>query len=378
MLIESVETYIVEQQLEKPFYFSQWEYASRRVCLVKVIAKDGSYGWGEGYGPAGVVSAGIDFLAPLVIGEDPLHVETIWQKMYRRSFDYARSGVLVASLSALDIALWDLRGKLIGQPVSILLGGRRRDKVKVYATGLYFTKGMNFPDDLAVEARMYVAQGYQAIKMKVGLGLNADLEAVTAVREAIGPDIELMVDSNHAYSRSEARALARKLEALDITFFEEPLSPNDYQGYRDLRQASDIPIAAGECEYLCSGFRLLLENQCVDIAQPDICAAGGLTETKKIVALANAFGVNVIPHCWGTGIAFAAGLHLTSTLDFVPGRMRESEPILEMDRTENPLRDLLTVPMFQAIEGMVDVPDVPGLGVDVNQQLLQTFSAFTQ
>ncbi len=152
MLIESVETYIVEQQLEKPFYFSQWEYASRRVCLVKVIAKDGSYGWGEGYGPAGVVSAGIDFLAPLVIGEDPLHVETIWQKMYRRSFDYARSGVLVASLSALDIALWDLRGKLIGQPVSTLLGGRRRDKVKVYATGLYFTKDMNFPDDLAVEA----------------------------------------------------------------------------------------------------------------------------------------------------------------------------------------------------------------------------------
>jgi len=375
MLIERVETYIVEQQLEKPFYFSQWEYASRSVCLVKIVTKDGTYGWGEGYGPAGVVAAGIDFLAPLVIGEDPLHVETIWQKMHGRSFDFARSGVLVASLSAIDIALWDLRGKLIEQPVSILLGGRRRDKVKVYATGMYFTRDMNHPYDLATEAKMYVGQGFQAIKMKIGLGLKEDLQAVEAVRGAIGPNIELMVDSNHAYSRSEARALARLIEPLDITFFEEPLSPDDYRGYRELRHATDIPIAAGECEYLCTGFRELVENQCVDIAQPDICAAGGLTETKKIVALANTFGVNVIPHCWGTGIAFAAGLHLTSTLDFVPGRMREPEPVLEMDRTENPLRDVLTVPMFQAIDGMVDVPDIPGLGVDVNQQLLKEFSA---
>jgi len=378
MLIERVETYIVEQQLENPFYFSQWEYDSRQVCLVKVIAKGGTYGWGEGYGPAGIVSAGIDFLAPLVIGQDPLHVETLWQKMYRRSFDYARGGVLLASLSALDIALWDLRGKIIGQPVSILLGGRRRDKVKVYATGLYFTKDMNFPADLAAEANMYVGQGFKAIKMKVGLGLKEDYQAIKAVREAIGPDIELMVDSNHAYSRGEARALACKIEPLGITFFEEPLSPNDYQGYRELRHASEIPIAAGECEYLCSGFRILLENQCVDIAQPDICAAGGLTETKKIAALANAFGVNLIPHCWGTGIAFAAALHLTSTLDSVPGRMREPEPILEMDRTENPLRDRLTEPLFQAVDGLVDVPTSAGLGVEVNPQLLKEFSAVTK
>jgi D-galactarolactone cycloisomerase len=374
MEIKGIETYIVKQQLDTPFYFSQWEYDSRQVCLVKIIAGDGTYGWGEGYGPARVVEAGIEFLSPLVVGEDPLQVETIWQKMYRRSLDFARRGVLVASLSAIDIALWDLRGKLLDQPVSILLGGRRRERVKVYATGLYFTKGMSFPDDLVNEANLYVAQGFEAIKMKIGLGLKEDLVAVKAVREAIGPDIQLMVDSNHAYSRSEARALAREFEPFNIAFFEEPLSPEDYEGYRELRLATNIPIAAGECEYLCAGFKNLLVNQCVDYAQPDICAAGGLTETKKFVSLANTFGVNVIPHCWGTGIAFAAGLHLVSNLDIVPGRMRMPEPMLEMDRTENILRDALVIPRFEAVNSMVTVPNLPGLGIDVDPRLLEQMS----
>ena len=182
-----------------------------------------------------------------------------------------------------------------------------------------------------------------------------------------------MVDANHAYSRSEALSLARKIEPLDISFFEEPLSPEDYEGYRDLRLQTDIPIAAGECEYLCAGFRHLLTGQCVDFAQPDICAAGGLTEVKRIASLANTFGVNVIPHCWGTGIAFAAGLHLVSTLDVVPGRLRMPEPMLEMDRTENPLRDRLTIPLFEAVDGMVPLPTKPGLGIEVDPGLLEEF-----
>ena len=140
MKISRIETYVAEQQLDRPFYFSQFEFQTRQICLVKVVADDGTYGWGEGYGPATVVKAGIEFLAPLVIDEDPLQVETIWSKMHLRSLDYARRGVLVAAISAIDIALWDLRGKLLGQPVSVLLGGRRREQVRVYATGLYFTE----------------------------------------------------------------------------------------------------------------------------------------------------------------------------------------------------------------------------------------------
>lgn len=374
MKIERIETYIAEQRLETPFYFSQFGFDRRQVCLVKIMAADGSYGWGEGYGPAGVIQAGIEYLAPHVIGEDPLHVEAVWSKMYRQSLDYARRGVLVAAISAVDIALWDLRGKQLNQPASVLLGGRRRDKIKVYATGMYFTAADDLPGKLIDEAKTYVDQGYQAVKMKVGLGVAQDVRHVRALRLAVGEEVDLMVDANHAYSRSEALSFARQVEPLNIRFFEEPLSPEDYEGYRELRQRTDIPIAGGECEYLMAGFRHLLTNQCVDIAQPDICAAGGLSEVKRIAALANAFQTNIIPHSWGTGIAFAAGLHLVSALDVVPGRLRMPPPLLEMDRSENPLRDQLTTPLFQVEDGAVAVPTAPGLGVDVDADMLARFT----
>ena len=290
--------------------------------------------------------------------------------MHQRTLVFARRGVLVAGISAIDIALWDLRGKLLGQPVSVLLGGRRREQVKTYATGLYFTETKDLVRKLVDEAQCYVAQGYQAIKMKVGLGVDTDVRHVQAVRQAIGDDIELMVDANCAYSLSEALRFARRIEPLNISFFEEPVSPEDYEGYRELRERTTIPIAGGESEYLLAGFRHLLSNRCVDIAQPDICGAGGLSETKRIVALAQAFQTNVIPHSWGTGIAFAAGLHLVSTLDPVPGRLRMPEPLLEMDRSENALRDRLTAPPFKLERGRVAVPTAPGLGVDVDPDYL--------
>ncbi len=374
MNISRIEAYVVEQRLDRPFYFSQFEFQTRQICLVKVVAEDGTYGWGEGYGPATVVKAGIEFLAPLVSGEDPLQVEAIWSKMHLRSLDYARRGVLVAAISAIDIALWDLRGKLLGQPVSLLLGGRRREQVRVYATGLYFTETDDQLGALVEEARLYAAQGFSAIKMKVGLGVETDLRHVRAVRQAIGAEIELMVDANHAYSLSEALSFARQIEPLGISFFEEPLSPEDYDGYRELRQRTSIAIAGGECEYLLAGFRQLLSQRCVDIAQPDICGAGGLTEVKRIAALASAFQTNIIPHSWGTGIAFAAGLHLVSALDLAPGRMRMPEALLEMDRSESALRDTLTRPQFKQEGGRVAVPTAPGLGVDVDPESLARFT----
>lgn len=374
MKIQGVETYVVEQELETPFYFSQFEFRSRQICLVKVLAEDGSYGWGEGYGPATVVKAGVEFLAPLVLGEDPLQVEAVWQKMHLRALDYARRGVLVAAISAIDIALWDLRGKLLGQPVSVLLGGRRRERVKVYATGMYFVETDDLTGKLVEEAQLYASQGFRALKMKVGLGVATDVKHVRAVRAAIGADMQLMVDANHAYSLSEALSFARQIEELDISFFEEPVSPEDYEGYRELRQRTPIPIAGGECEYLLAGFRHLLGNRCVDIAQPDICGAGGLTETKRIAALAYAFQTNVLPHSWGTGIAFAAGLHLVSTLDVLPGRLRMPEAMLEMDRSESALRENLTHPKFAIEDGRVAAPTAPGLGVDVDPDYLARYT----
>jgi len=370
MKIERIETYVIEQELDTPFYFSQFKFHARQICIVKVVAEDGSYGWGEGYGPATVVKAGIDFLAPLALGEDPLQVEAIWNKMRLRALDYARRGVLVAAISAIDIAIWDLRGKLLGQPVSALLGGRRRERVRVYATGMYFTETDDLTSKLVDEAQLYASQGFRALKMKVGLGVDTDVKHVRAVRRAIGDDMQLMVDANHAYSLSEALSFARQIEELDISFFEEPVSPEDYEGYSELRQRTSIPIAGGECEYLLAGFRQLLSKRCVDIAQPDICAAGGLTECKRIAALAYAFQTNVIPHSWGTGIAFAAGLHLVSALDIVPGRLRMPDAMLEMDRSESALRENLTAPKFALEDGRVAAPTSPGLGVDVDPDYL--------
>jgi D-galactarolactone cycloisomerase len=372
--IASVDCYVVEQQLDQPFTFSQWAYAKRTICLVKVTAEDGTYGWGEGYGPAQVVRAGIDFLKSLIIGRNPLETSAIWQTMYLRTLDYARSGTLMASISAIDVALWDLKGKLMGQPVHVLLGGKRRDQIRVYATGMYFTEGGDLAAKLAKEAAGYAEQGFRAMKMKVGHSLAQDVKNVRAVRTAIGPEIKLMIDSNHAYNRREALSLCRSVESLDISWFEEPLSPEDYAGYAELRRQTSIPIAGGECEYLVHGFKRLLEGQCVDIAQPDACSAGGLTEMQRIIALVRAHNVDLTPHCWGSGIGFAVGLHLTSTLDSMPGRMLNSEPLLEMDRTENPLRDRLTQPRFEVKEGAVAVPNSPGLGIEVDLELLQKFT----
>jgi D-galactarolactone cycloisomerase len=321
-----------------------------------------------------VVQAGVRWFTPHVIGQNALHSATIWQMLYRRSLDYARRGVLLAALSAIDIALWDIKGKLLGQPVAVLLGGPRRAAVPVYATGMYFQHGVDLPAALAEEARGYAAQGFTALKMKVGLGVAEDVTHVRAVRAAIGPEIALMIDANHAYARHEALALARAVEDQQIGWFEEPISPEDYEGYRELRQQTTIPIAGGECEYLCAGFRHLAMNQCVDIAQPDLGAAGGLTEGQRIASLMQTFGAQVTPHCWGTGIAFAAALHFAATLDQIPGRLRQPQPLLEMDRTENPLRERLTLPRFVPESGAVMVPVTPGLGVDVDPDALAEFS----
>jgi D-galactarolactone cycloisomerase len=374
MRIKKIEPFIVSQQLKEPFHFSQWEYQTRTICLVKITTEDGTYGWGEGYGPANLVKAGIDFFTPFIMDLNALDHEVAWQQMYLRSLDYARRGVLLAALSAIDIALWDIKGKHFGLPVSALLGGRKTEDIKPYATGLYFSNGGDLKEKLVNEAISYKEQGFYGIKMKVGLGIARDAEYVTAIRKAIGEEVELMIDSNHAYSLKEAVQLCDKLEGLNISWFEEPVSPEHYTCYKQLREKTKIPVAGGECEYLRYGFLHLFQNQSVDIAQPDICAAGGITEVKKIGALANTFGIEIIPHSWGTGIALHAAMHLISNLDVVPGRMYQSAPWMELDRTENALRDVLTEPLIVPEKGLLKVPEKPGLGVDVNEELLAKFS----
>ena len=374
MIIEKIETYILKDTLSKSFFFSQWEYSERCICVVKVTTSDGHYGWGEGYGPASVLEAGINFLKSIVLNKNPLENEVIWSEMYRKTLDFARRGILVASMSAIDIALWDLKGKILNLPVSLLLGGVYRKKIKPYATGLYFSDRNNPSKDFDEEATSYVSQGFKAIKMKVGLGVDLDFKHVKRMREVIGDDIQLMVDSNHAYSLSEAIALAKKIEPFNISWFEEPISPEYYEQYNELRNKTTIPISGGECEYLRFGFHQLLKNKSVDIIQPDICASGGLTEAKRIAALASTYGVDVIPHTWGTSIGIHVALHFISNLELMPGRMMVPDFLIEYDQTENALREKLTFPSLVMKDGMIEVPTGPGLGIDVNEDILKKYS----
>lgn len=373
MKIVKIEPYLLIDQLDKPFYFSQFEYNQRKICIVKVTTDEGIFGWGEGYGPGLVVKAGIQQIIPLLLGKDPLYHENIWQEVYRHIYDYSRKGILTSALSAIDIALWDIKGKILKQPISTLLGGRKREKVKVYATGLYFSHDDNMVDKLAAEAIMYKEQGYSAIKMKVGLGINKDVENVKAVRNAIGNDIGLMVDANHAFDLREAKQLINLIKDLNITWFEEPVSNDDYESYAELRKWSDIPITGGECEYFKNGALEMISKRCVDIFQPDTGACGGITEVKKMMAIAEAHNTNLTPHTWGTGIAIAANLHLVSNLNIVPGRLFQNEPLMEFDRSPNRLREELLVENFKADNGYLYVPIAYGLGIDINEDKLNIF-----
>lgn len=373
MKIKSIESFILTDKLKESFYFSQWEYSERRICIVKVTSDSGHIGWGEGYGPAGLVRAGIEHLTPFVIGQNPLETETIWSTMYRRTLDFARRGILVSALSAIDVALWDLKGKILEQPVHLMLGGKKREKITPYATGMYFTNGGKLSDILSKEAKQYAEQGYKAMKMKVGLSIEEDIENVKMARDAIGPDIHLMIDANHAYNLREAAQLAIAVEPYNIYWFEEPISPEYYEQYAELRTKTSIPIAGGECEYLRFGFQTLLKSNSVDIVQPDICASGGLTEAKRIATLASVYGVEIVPHTWGTGIAIAIALHFVANLDTIPGRIKTPYNFIEYDRTENGLREELTSTNMKVENGEILISDDPGLGFELCEEALNRY-----
>ena len=370
MKISKIIPYVLNEDLEKEFFFSQWEYSNRKICIVKIISDDGIVGWGEAYGPAPVVKESINYIKQNIIGMNPLDSDVIWSTLFRRVHDYGRSGVFVSAISAIDIALWDIKGKYHKLPVSTLLGGSYREKIRPYATGLYFSDSKTLTDDLCNEALEYVNEGFKSIKMKVGLNLKDDIDNVKAVRNAIGPDIELMIDSNHAYSYDEALKLSKKLEDQDIKWFEEPLSPEFYDQYSDFKSKSLIPVAAGECEYLRYGFQKLLDKNCVDFLQMDICSCGGLTEAKRISALSSTKGVKVIPHTWGSGIAFYTAINFISNLEPIPGRLYNEDAYIEYDRTENKIRENIIKDNIIMKDGYISVNDKPGLGVDVDETYL--------
>jgi D-galactarolactone cycloisomerase len=374
--IRKVTCHAVAAPVERPFTSSRgWLYKTRGSCIVEIETADGTVGWGECYGPAAVAKAYIESqFAPRIVGRDAFDVEVIWEDLYNRIKDYGGKGMAASALSGIDIALWDIIGKATGKPVHKLIGGAHRTEVTAYATGLYFIDMNRLVEEAVEEAQGYVEEGFSAVKMKIGLGdPKLDIRRVAAVRKAIGDDVRLMVDANHCLTVPQAIRLGRELEQLNVEWFEEPISPEDIDGYVEVTRALDIAVAGGENEMTRWGFRDLVVRKAMDIVQPDVCAAGGISECRKIATLALAHGVECVPHAWGSVIGVAATLHFLASLPDQPPSFRPTPPMFEFEQCENPFRDLLAKEPIVQRRGKVQVPTGAGLGIEIDRKILDRY-----
>lgn len=379
MKVADLRVHVLKSALAEPFAFSQGWVRQRSATLVEVITDGGISGWGEAFAqglePPEIAATVIDkALRPVVTGADPLDTEVLWHRMYHATRDYGRKGSVVAGISAVDTALWDIAGKYHEVPIYRLLGGAFRTKVQPYATGFYRIKGQGEASRLAEEALRHFDAGFSLMKVKLGYGVDDDLACMAEIGRAIqGKPIRLMVDTNHAYGRAEALRLGRALEEYDLRWYEEPVVPEDIAGYVEMRQKLSMPIAGGENEHTMYGFRELLGAGAVDIAQPDLGSCGGITAARHIVAIAQSHGIQVNPHVWGSAIAQAASLQLLAAVPVAHHSLFAQEPILEFDRSSHPFRVQLATKPIQQVSGWVEIPSGPGLGVEVDRAVLEKY-----
>jgi len=378
MKITDIKTYVLSTPIETPFAFSMGWVTRRSAMIVEVITQDGVSGWGEALcnalQPPEIAQAVVQCaLKPLLIGQDPRDVDVLWERMYNQTRAFGQKGVVIYAISAVDIALWDCIGRAAGQPVYKLLGGAHRQQVTPYATGFYRIKDGRYPQDAITEARWHLDAGFAAMKLKTGFGVEADIHYILSVREAVGDAVTLMVDANHAYNVSAARRILRAIEDARIHWFEEPISPEDIAGYRELKAHTSVYLAAGENEFTKIGFRDWIAQRAVDVLQPDLCAAGGFTECRKISALAQAWHMPVVPHVWASGIGLAASLQFIATLPPAPLALNPIEPLLEYDQSAHPFRHELIFGAIAMKNGQVEIPSAPGIGVDVNRDVIEKY-----
>ena len=377
--IIDVTVHVIKSKLDTPFAFSQGWVNKRSATIVQVKTSGGIVGWGEafcqGLEPPEISAAVIEnALKPILLEESPLNIEVLWHKMYNATRDYGRKGSVISGISAVDIALWDIAGKYFDQPIYQLLGGAFRTKIKPYATGFYRLKGKGEANRLAEEALSHFENGFDHMKVKLGFGIEDDLNCMETIRSALkDKNITLMVDTNHAYGRSEALQLGKSLEEYKLRWYEEPVVPEDIKGYSELRSKLDIPIAGGENEHTLFGFKSLFVNNAVDIAQPDIGSCGGITGAKHIINLAHSFGVEVNPHVWGSAIAQAASIQVIASIPVTHFSVFAREPILEYDQSSHPFRRELLENPFELQNGMVNVPKGKGLGIEVNLNTIKKY-----
>ncbi|MBB3713582.1 D-galactarolactone cycloisomerase [Limimaricola variabilis] len=374
MKIAEIRTHLLEHRLAVPFESASMRFDRRQHLLVEVICEDGTTGWGECLGPAGPNAAMIRAYAGWLRGMDALETEKVWAVLYNALRDQGQRGISVTALSGIDIALWDIKGKRFGASVATLLGGRFRESVRAYATGSFRRDGVDRVSDNAEEMAGHARAGFHAGKIKIGFGVEEDLKVIAAVREAIGPEMRLMIDANHGYDVIEAVELGQRAAKFGIDWFEEPVVPEQLAAYREVRARQPIPVAGGETWHGRWSFREPVESRAIDIAQPDLCGVGGFTEARRVADLCGLHGIRVVPHVWGTAVQIAAALQFMAAMVPSPVRRDPVAPILEFDRTHNPFRQAVVTMPIEHEAGVVAIPDGPGLGIEVNREALTRYA----
>jgi L-rhamnonate dehydratase len=379
MRIADVEAIVLESPCEYAAPQGGREAPGMKHCLlIKVTTDEGIVGWSDVETAPHVAAAAVaapatgsgmfEGLRSLVVGEDPFEVERLWDKVYRGSIYYGRRGVAIQVLSGFDIACHDIIGKAIGRPLYKVLGGAYRDRVRAYASTLF----RSTPDEMKAACESYLRRGFAAIKFGWGVfgrDRRNDVALVAAAREAVGPDVDLLIDAGWAVNRSpyEAVELLRRLEPYGIFWLEDFLHPECYEGYARVKEAGvKTRLAAGEQEATAWGFHQLIQEGKVDVIQPDLSRCGGLSQIRKIAWEAELAGVDVCPHAWLTDLLTAASLHVNAWL---PRSL-----FLEYNTCENPmLRQIIRNPVQLDDRGMIPVPQGPGLGIEIDEKAVDRF-----
>lgn len=347
-------------------------------AIIFVDTDDGRTGMGAALGNPSVLQAIVEHeLGPELVGEDPMFSERIFEKLYngsraRPSMERGwqqpepsrRRGMVMEAIAGVDIAVWDVKAQALGVPVYQALGAMR-DRVRGYGSG-----GWAPGDEAEAEMAGYAAKGFNAVKMRVvgrdGFSIENTVRRVRAARRGIGPEVELMIDAHGSLDVSTAIRLSKELEAYNIAWFEEPVSPDDHHGQGLVRQATKIPIASGEREFTRHDFLDLLDHEALDIAQPDVARAGGFTEIRRISALTSTRQVRLAPHAWGSGVLFAASIHVAMA--------SPNCHILEVSQGYMPMIwDLFEEPFDIRPDGMVHAPEAPGLGFTLRKDAMERF-----
>lgn len=341
--------------------------------LIAVLTDEGITGWGSAFTNDALAEAALKVLEPLYIGENPLEPERVTEKLRAHTFWLGRGGTITHTISGIDIALWDILGKVTGQPVGRLLGGRYRDRVRPYASIL-----MQEPEPLADHLKRVHAQGFRAFKIGWGpFGRDSyrlDEQIVKAARDAIGPEALLMVDagaSDAFWSQGYkwARRTAKMLADYDVFWFEEPLCPDNLPDYVLLRKNSPLLIAGGEVLTRRQSFVPWLQGRALDIVQPDVTKVGGISEERRIAWMAEENGVRFVPHGWNTALGLAADLHLTSAM--------QQADIVEY-LTGSPFIDDIVITKWKLDDdGMLPIPNGPGLGISLDFDAVEKYTGLS-